>query len=392
MNMKLLPLIQEVLPVMPDSVPSIKSDLSLLKSLPLDDLIEKFISGLVTLAINVLIASVVFYVGKFIIRKLYNVVSRIMLRRRVDNSLSTFVLSFVRIVLYFILIVTVIGILGIETSSFLAIFASAGVAIGMALSGTLQNFAGGVLILLLKPYRVGDYIEAQGFAGTVKEIQIFCTIILTPDNKSITIPNGGLSTGSINNYSRENYRRVDWKVGIAYGDSVDDARNALLAIIDADARALKADYDDSQDVEESATDVALNEEVVAKQHRSFLHKIFSRHKEKVDEWKERRDEEIKALRPRHNFAPKVVVNSLDDSAVTLKLTAWVRTADYWGLFYAVNEQIYKQLPQHGVNFPFPQLDLHLPDGLPYEIKQTTYDKQQQMELSASDVGRAKTRE
>ncbi len=382
------------MPEMPDSIPSITNDISLLKTLPLDDLIEKFVSGLVTLAVNLLIAGVVFYVGKFIIRKLYNVVARIMLRRRVDNSLATFVLSFIRIVLYFILIVTVIGILGIETSSFLAIFASAGVAIGMALSGTLQNFAGGVLILLLKPYRVGDYIEAQGFAGTVKEIQIFSTVILTPDNKSITIPNGGLSTGSINNYSREKYRRVDWKVGIAYGDSVDTARRALLAIVDADERALKADFDDVE--EEVAADVAEEEQRLQQQavklQRSFLHRIFSRHKEKVVEWKERREEEIKALRPRRNFSPNVVVNSLDDSAVTLKLTAWTRTSDYWGLFYAVNEQIYKQLPEQGISFPFPQMDIHLPDGLTTEIKQTIYDKQQQMELSASDIGRAKARE
>lgn len=382
------------MPEMPDSVPSITDNISLLKTLPLDDLIEKFVSGLVTLAINLLIAGVVFYVGKFIIRKLYNVVSRIMLRRRVDNSLATFLLSFIRIVLYFILIVTVIGILGIETSSFLAIFASAGVAIGMALSGTLQNFAGGVLILLLKPYRVGDYIEAQGFAGTVKEIQIFSTVIVTPDNKSITIPNGGLSTGSINNYSREKYRRVDWIVGIAYGDSVDTARRALLAIVDADERALKADFDDVE--EEAAADVAEEEERQQehdeKRHRSFLFHIFSRHKEKVVEWKERREDEIKALRPRRDFSPNVVVSSLDDSAVSLKLTAWTRTPDYWGLFYAVNEQIYKQLPEQGISFPFPQMDIHLPDGLTTEIKQTIYDKQQQMELSASDIGRAKARE
>lgn len=391
--MRLLPLIQDVLPSIPDSVPTVKSELSLLKSLPLDELLDKFVAGLVTLAINLLIAGIVFYAGKFIIRKLYTMVSRILLRRRVDNSLATFVLSFIRIVLFFILIVTVIGILGIETSSFLAIFASAGVAVGMALSGTLQNFAGGVLILLLKPYRVGDYIEAQGFAGTVKEIQIFSTIILTPDNKSITIPNGGLSTGSINNYSRENYRRVDWTVGISYGDSVDTARRALLAIVDAEPRLLKADCsDDEAAAEDPECAEAARDESAPERPRSFLHSLFSRHKEKVEEWKERREEQIKSLQPRHDFTPSVVVDSLDDSAVTLKLRAWTRTADYWGVYYAVNEQIYKQLPGQGVNFPFPQLDLHLPDGVPNEIKQTTYDKQQQMELSPSDVGRAKARE
>ena len=200
------------MPVIPDSIPSPSKELSSLKALSADELINKLVSTMVDFAIHLAIAIFVFYVGKFIIGKLYSFVAGIMVRRKVDRSLSTFVLSLVRMLLYFILIVTVIGILGINTSSFIAIFASAGVAIGMALSGTLQNFAGGVLILLLKPYKIGDYIEAQGFAGTVTEIQIFSTIICTPDNKSIIIPNGGLSTGSINNWSREEFRRVQWDV------------------------------------------------------------------------------------------------------------------------------------------------------------------------------------
>ncbi|MDE6176910.1 MAG: mechanosensitive ion channel family protein, partial [Paramuribaculum sp.] len=164
-----------------------------------------------------------------------------MVRRNVDKSLSTFVLSLVQIVLYFILIVTVIGILGINTSSFIALFASAGVAIGMALSGTLQNFAGGVLILLLKPYRIGDFIEAQGFSGTVTEIQIFSTIICTADNKSIIIPNGGLSTGTINNWSREDYRRVEWTVSLSYGDDVATAKKAILDILESFDEIVKDD-------------------------------------------------------------------------------------------------------------------------------------------------------
>ena len=286
---------------MPDSVPTPKHELSMLKSLPLDELINRLISGVVSLAINIAIAIVVFYVGKFIINKLYNLVHKILLRRNVDSSLSTFVLSFVRIVLYFILIVTVVGILGIETSSFLALFASAGVAIGMALSGTLQNFAGGVLILLLKPYRVGDYIEVQGYAGTVKEIQIFHTVIVTPDNKAIIIPNGGLSTGSVNNWSREAIRRVDWSVGISYGDSVDTARQTILSIINSNQLVLQ-------------------------------------------------DE---------GHMPTVVVDSLADSAVMLKVRAWTITSSYWEVYNTVIEQIYDQLPKSGVSFPFPQLDVHL---------------------------------
>ena len=221
----------------PDSIPSVKQEVAMLKSMPLDDLLDKFISSVTTFAINLAIAIVVFYAGKFVIKKLYNLLSVILHRRNVDRSLTTFVLSMVKMLLFFILIVTVIGILGIETSSFIALFASAGVAIGMALSGTLQNFAGGVLILLLKPYKVGDYIEAQGFAGTVKEIQIFHTIITTYDNKAIIIPNGGLSTGSVNNWSREDYRRVDWSVGISYGDNVEDARKRILELLEEIGRA-----------------------------------------------------------------------------------------------------------------------------------------------------------
>ena len=189
--------------VAPDSVAQkATEEWSALKAVSFDDLINKLASTVVEFAIHLAVAIFVFYVGKLIIRKLYGLTANILYRRNVDRSLSTFVLSLVKMVLYFILVVTVIGILGINTMSFVAIFASAGVAIGMALSGTLQNFAGGVLILLLKPYKVGDYIEAQGYAGVVREVQIFSTIISTPDNKSIIIPNGPLSTGSINNWSR----------------------------------------------------------------------------------------------------------------------------------------------------------------------------------------------
>ncbi len=226
-------------PELTDSIPTVKESLQTLKTMPFDDLINSLANDLAKFAISLAIAIFVFYIGKFIIRKLYTLVAGIMIRRHVDRSLSTFILSLIRIVLYFILIVTVIGILGINTSSFIALFASAGVAIGMALSGTLQNFAGGVLILLLKPYKIGDYIEAQGFAGTVTEIQIFHTIICTPDNKSIIIPNGGLSTGSINNWSREDYRRVEWTVALSYGDDVEVARRTILDLFSADDRIVK---------------------------------------------------------------------------------------------------------------------------------------------------------
>ena len=169
----------------------------------------------------------------------------------------------------------------------------------MALSGTLLNFAGGVMILLFKPYKVGDFIEAQGYSGTVKEIQIFNTILNTPDNKTIIIPNGGLSTGSLNNYSKEGRRRVDWKIGIAYGDDFDTARKAILELLAADKRV----FDDP--------------------------------------------------------APFVVLSSLADSAIEITVRVWTASENYWGVFFDFNEQVYKQFDKYGLHFPYPQVDVHM---------------------------------
>lgn len=263
------------------------------------DTVDKLIESLISFGIKLAIAIGIFILGKFIIRRLHKLVRKIMQKREADPSLTTFILSLLKITLYFILIIIVIGTVGIETGSFLALFASAGVAVGLALSGTLQNFAGGVLILLLKPYKVGDYIEAQGFSGTVKEIQIFNTIINTPDNKAIIIPNGGLSTSSINNYSLEYQRRIDWSIGVAYGTNIDIARNAILHLL-------------------------AQEEKLEKSPK-----------------------------------PVVFVSELADSSVNLSVRAWVANADYWDVYFKYNELFYKLLPKEGIEFPFPQLDVHL---------------------------------
>lgn len=285
------------------AVPAV--ELAQLKDMTFDELMSTLVSKLIHFSISLCIALVVFYAGRFIITRLYTVTEKLMLKRHVEASLTTFILSMVRIVLYFILLVTVIGILGLETSSFLAIFASAGVAIGMALSGTLQNFAGGVLILLLKPFKVGDTIEAQGYAGTVRKIEIFNTVITTPDNKTIIIPNGGLSTGTINNSTTQTVRRVDWTIGISYGDSPARAREAILGMLGGDPRILGPDTPGCA-------------------------------------------------------APVVWVASLDDSAVTLTVRAWVRKEDYWDIFFGFNERFYDELPERaGISFPFPQMDVHM---------------------------------
>lgn len=343
---------------------SVRDGLEQLRDFSLNDFLSDLSQRLVNFAIDVAIAIVVFYIGKFVIRRIYRIIAMILVKRRVDSSLCTFVLSFVKIVLYFILIVTVIGILGIETSSFLALFASAGVAIGMALSGTLQNFAGGVLILLLKPYKVGDYIEAQGYAGTVREVQIFHTIITTYDNKAISIPNGGLSTSSVNNWSREQYRRVQWEVAISYGDSVGDAREAILALFVGDNRILDETSDGGDMVEDPTAPrklVAL-EHVDTPKRPGLLKRLFGNRdkvKEALERWQQSRDSQLLALKPQVVKNPTVTVDALADSSVQLKARAWVRTPDYWQVFYDYNEKIYDELPKHGIHFPFPQMDVHV---------------------------------
>lgn len=290
------------------NVPDPKEELAALKNMSFDQIISTIASDLAHFAISLAAAILVFYAGRFLIGRIYAIVSKMLTRHNTEPSLVTFVLSAVRIVLYFILIITVIGILGIETSSFLALFASAGVAVGMALSGTLQNFAGGVLILALKPYKIGDWIEAQGFAGTVKRIEIFNTIITTSDNRTIIIPNGSLSTSPINNSNIQPYRRVEWNVGISYGDSVERAREVILAMFASDPAVVTA---------EDAPGYGVAE-------------------------------------------PVVYVGSLDDSAVTLKIRVWVLREKYWDTFFGYNERFYNELPEKaGINFPFPQMDVHL---------------------------------
>ena len=273
--------------------------LSSLSSLSFDQFIEQAFNAILHGAVKIAIALAIFFIGKWIINRIHHIVAKAFVRRDVELSLRTFLLSLIRIILMLILIVIVIGILGINTSSFLALFASAGLAVGMALSGTLQNFAGGVMILLFKPYKVGDFIEAQGYSGTVKEIQIFNTILNTSDNKTIIIPNGGLSTGSLNNYSKEGRRRVEWKIGIAYGDDFDTARQVILQLLSTDQRI----FDDP--------------------------------------------------------APFVALSNLGDSAVEVTVRVWTASENFWGVYFDFNEKVYKQFDKYGLHFPYPQVDVHM---------------------------------
>ena len=325
------------------------------KYLDLGSLVTSLSSQLISLGLRILAAILIFYIGKFIINRIYSVARAIMVRKDFDRSLTSFLLSFIRITLLFLLIITVIGVLGIETSSFIAIFASAGVAIGMALSGTLQNFAGGVLILLLKPYKVGDYIEFGELKGTVKEIQIFNTIINTYNNDRIVIPNGGLATSSLKNFSAEPYHRVEWRVGISYGDDVDTARKVALDILAADGRIVHT----NADVKEEEQPTEETHEDLQETPLPWWQRLFHWHRRRAEELRESHEAKLAALLPKPNYAPSVNVESLDESQVTLIVRAWTEIPNYWQVLYDVNEQIYKQFPQHGIRFPFPQVDVHV---------------------------------
>ena len=244
-------------------------------------------------------AIVVLIIGLWLIKTMVKGLSRLMENRKMDASLQPFLRSLTSMLLKTLLVISVMSMVGIAMTSFIAILGAAGLAVGMALSGTLQNFAGGVMILIFKPFKVGEYIEAQGYAGTVNEIQIFNTYLITPDNKIIIIPNGGLSTGSMTNFSCEKTRRVDWTFGIGYGDNADKARKVLMDLLTEDKR------------------------------------IFS------------------------EPAPFVAISALADSSVNYAVGAWVNAADYWGVFFDMNEKVYKTFEKEGLNIPFPQMDVHI---------------------------------
>ncbi len=354
-----------------DSAAEVQKEVSAISSwaesfsgMPIDKIIEKLTSEAIDLVLKLLVAAIVFYLGKLIINRIYKSIKSLMIRRQVDRSLSIFILSALKVTLLFILIIIVISILGIETSSFIALFASAGVAIGMALSGTLQNFAGGVLILLLKPYKVGDFIEAQGFTGTVKEIQIFNTILNTVDNKSIFIPNGGLSTGSIKNYSKEDYRRVDWTVNIAYGNDYDVAKKTIADIIAQDNRIVKQYIEDDREIRKTAIsqnqESGHNPEEQEKDERKGIRKLFQ-HKKKIVSHLQalNNDEPVIIPTAKADRSPFIALGALSSSSVDIIVRVWVPAAEYWNVLYDINERIYKELPKAGIDFPFPQLDVHI---------------------------------
>lgn len=250
----------------------------------------------------ILKALVIFIVGRFVISLLNKLVRTMLNKREIDPSVRSFAGSLVNVVLTILLIISVVGALGVQTTSFAALLASAGVAIGMALSGNLSNFAGGLIILLLKPYKVGDYIESQGVSGSVKEIQIFHTVLNTPDNRVIYIPNGSLSSGVVTNYSFQVTRRVEWTFGVDYGTDFEKVRQTLEAVLSEDTRILA------------------------------------------------------------DPKPLIALNQLADSSVNFVVRVWVKSSDFWDVFFDINRRVYETFHAKGINFPFPQLTVHQAKG------------------------------
>ncbi|MCD8172751.1 MAG: mechanosensitive ion channel [Alistipes sp.] len=256
--------------------------------------IIKSVSGwFIEVALKIVLALIIWYIGRWIIRRLKKLMSNVFERRHVDPSLRTFLQSLVSITLTLILIVITIDILGFSTTSFLALFASAGLALGVALSGTLQNFAGGVMLLLLKPFRVGDYIQAQGQTGTVNTIQLFNTVVTTLDKQTIIIPNGPLSTGIINNYSREPYKQASWTIGLDSGTDFEAAKVAIKGILDSHDKVLK--------------------------DREYT----------------------------------IELQEIDATSIKLLIQAWTKAADQQRVIWDINQSLYKVLPKKGFHFKNP---------------------------------------
>ena len=258
----------------------------------------------VQFGLKVLAALVIYIIGAWIIKRVKRSMQRMFARKQTDKAMASFISSLVSIVLTVILVIITVSTLGVNTSSLAALLAAGGMAIGLALSGTLQNFAGGLMIMAFKPFKAGDYIEALGYAGTVTEVTIVGTHLTTLDNRKVILPNGALSGGNIVNYSSFPLRRIDVTVSVEYGTPAEACKQRLTEIVREDPRFL-----------DSSTPGAAD--------------------------------------------PVIAVQKLDSSSVNFLIRAWVNTADYWGALFDLNERVYTELPQAGIHFPFPQMDVHI---------------------------------
>ena len=269
-----------------------------------DKFLQDLLRDAISFGLKVVAAFLVYIIGAWLIKRVKGVLRRIFEKRNTEKTIASFINSLVTISLTVLLVIITVGTLGVNTTSLAAVLAAGGMAIGMALSGTVQNFAGGIMILAFKPFKSGDFIEAQGYMGTVNTVSIVSTTLTTPDNREIVIPNGALFNGSIDNYSRSGLRRVEWLVNVEYGTDSDKCKEQLLKIMKSDERILDAS-------EKGAAD------------------------------------------------PVVMLKSMESSSVVFTARGWVKADDYWDVFFQINEEIYKKLPESGISFPFPQLDVRV---------------------------------
>ncbi len=273
---------------------------SKLAEMPTGELFTFLMEKGINIGLKILAAIIIYSIGAWLIKKIKRVVRTILEKRNIEQSLITFILSFTGLSLTVLLVIITVQTLGVDTSSFVALLAGSGLAIGMALSGTLQNFSGGIMLIIFKPFKVGDYIEAQGYEGTVESIQITATVLKTADNRTITLPNGALSVGTVNNYSTSAIRRCDWSINIPYGSDFDKAKELIAGILQNSGLVISTPSE-----------------------------------------------------------PFVGINAMDNGFITISVKAWVKREDYWTLFYYFNENIYKELPKNGFDFPVPKMDVNI---------------------------------
>ena len=292
------------LPNVPDSAKVILHNIAQTIATDPDKFLQDLLRDAISFALKVVAAFLVYIVGAWLIRRIKIVLRRIFEKRNTEKTIASFVNSLVTITLTVLLIIITVGTLGVNTTSLAAVLAAGGMAIGMALSGTVQNFAGGIMILMFKPFKAGDYIEALGYSGKVSEVNIVSTKLRTFDNRTIILPNGSLSNGNINNYFEHPVNRLEWLVSVAYSTDNEKAKEAMMSILKSDPRILDASTEGAAD-------------------------------------------------------PFVALNALKDSSVEYTMKAWVKTQDYWDVKYSINEAIYTELPKNGIDFPFPQLDVHI---------------------------------
>lgn len=296
-----------ILPVEPaDSLNQVQTELiamaEKISSTPAEELISELIDKAIAFGLKVLAAMLIYLIGAWLIRRIKRGLKRIFEKRSTDPAIGSFVLSILSIALTIILIITTVGILGVDTTSLAALLAGGGMAIGMALNGTVQNFAGGIMILAFRPFQSGDYIQFAEFEGTVTEVNIVSTKLTTTDNRTIIIPNGALSNGTINNFTHNKIRRVEWLIDIEYGSDVEKTKALLKSMLDEEVRILHM----------------------------------------------------------HEGAPAdpfIGLQALASSSIQIVAKAWVAKENYWDVKFELNEKIYKEFPKNGIGFPYQKIDV-----------------------------------